>query len=138
MARRSDVLGLAVLGLLHDSPLHGYELRKRLSATLGMFRALSYGSLYPALRALVDRGWIVEQDASAVREPVAAPRRRWPASGAGSSTSSPPTARSTSSTPWPSPARRPGRTATSTSGSRSSPASTPPPGCASSRAGGPG
>ena len=61
MAKRSDVLGLAVLGLLHDSPLHGYELRKRLSATLGMFRALSYGSLYPALRGLVEHGWIVEQ-----------------------------------------------------------------------------
>jgi len=61
VAKRSDVLGLAVLGLLHDSPLHGYELRKRLSATLGMFRALSYGSLYPALRGLVEHGWIVEQ-----------------------------------------------------------------------------
>lgn len=72
MAKRGDVLGLAVLGLLHDSPLHGYELRKRLSATLGMFRALSYGSLYPALRDLVTRGWIVEQR-HAVREGASAP-----------------------------------------------------------------
>lgn len=72
MAKRGDVLGLAVLGLLHDSPLHGYELRKRLSATLGMFRALSYGSLYPALRALVEHGWIVEQQ-HAVREGATTP-----------------------------------------------------------------
>ena len=61
MARRGDVLTLAVLGLLHDSPLHGYELRKRLSATLGVFRALSYGSLYPCLKQLVAKGWISEQ-----------------------------------------------------------------------------
>ena len=31
MSRRSGVLELAVLGLLHESPLHGYELRKRLN-----------------------------------------------------------------------------------------------------------
>src|SRR5688572_32938810 len=42
MARRTDVLELAVLGLLHESPLHGYELRKRLNGVLGAFRALSY------------------------------------------------------------------------------------------------
>ena len=39
---------VAVLGLLHDSPLHGYELRKRLNLLLGWTRLLSYGSLYPA------------------------------------------------------------------------------------------
>ena len=60
MARRSDVLDLAVLGLLHDSPLHGYELRKRLSSVLGPFRALSYGTLYPCLKHLSDQGWITQ------------------------------------------------------------------------------
>ena len=63
MARKSGVLELAVLGLLHESPLHGYELRKRLNTLLGSFRALSYGSLYPALRELQARGYLVEQDA---------------------------------------------------------------------------
>lgn len=58
MSRRSDVLELAILGLLHDSPLHGYELRKRLNALLGVLRPLSYGTLYPALKGLLDRGWI--------------------------------------------------------------------------------
>jgi DNA-binding PadR family transcriptional regulator len=57
-ARRSAVLPLAVLGLLHDSPMHGYELRKRLSSVLGVFRALSYGSLYPCLRSLEAGGLI--------------------------------------------------------------------------------
>ncbi len=81
MARRSDVLTLAVLGLLHESPLHGYELRKRLSATLGMFRALSYGSLYPCLKGLLANGWVSEQAptpsvAPAVGHPLTGKRGR--------------------------------------------------------------
>ena len=52
-SRRSGVLEFAVLGLLHDAPMHGYELRKRLNGVLGSFRAPSrYGTLYPALKTL--------------------------------------------------------------------------------------
>jgi DNA-binding PadR family transcriptional regulator len=58
MSRRAGVLELAVLGLLHESPMHGYELRKRLNAMLGAFRAFSYGSLYPCLKELQRAGWI--------------------------------------------------------------------------------
>lgn len=65
MSRRSELLEFAVLGLLHESPMHGYELRKRLNAALGVFRALSYGTLYPCLRGLLDRGWIAEATAPA-------------------------------------------------------------------------
>ncbi len=65
MSRRSALLELAILGLLHESPLHGYELRKRLNTVLGAFRALSYGTLYPCLRELVARGWIAENTAVA-------------------------------------------------------------------------
>ena len=47
------VLDLAILGILHESPMHGYELRKQLTTKLGAFRAaISYGSLYPTLRRL--------------------------------------------------------------------------------------
>jgi DNA-binding PadR family transcriptional regulator len=60
MSRRSELLEFAVLGLLHESPMHGYELRKRLNAALGAFRALSYGTLYPCLRGLLDQGLISE------------------------------------------------------------------------------
>jgi DNA-binding PadR family transcriptional regulator len=60
MSRRSELLEFAVLGLLHEHPMHGYKLRKRLNAALGAFRALSYGTLYPCLRELLDRGLIVE------------------------------------------------------------------------------
>ena len=64
MARRGDTLELAVLGLLHEAPMHGYELRKRLNAVLGWGRLLSYGSLYPALKRMLKAGWIAEQSAT--------------------------------------------------------------------------
>jgi DNA-binding PadR family transcriptional regulator len=76
MVRRSDVLELAVLGQLRDAPLHGYELRKRLTALLGPFRAISYGSLYPCLRRLVHRGWIEADDAAAEPGVLAGRRAR--------------------------------------------------------------
>jgi DNA-binding PadR family transcriptional regulator len=60
VARRGETLELAVLGLLHESPMHGYELRKRLNAVLGWGRVLSYGSLYPALKKMLKAGWIAE------------------------------------------------------------------------------
>lgn len=62
------MLPLAVLGLLHDSPMHGYELRKRLSSVLGVFRALSYGSLYPCLRSLDTSGLIAADSGAAGAE----------------------------------------------------------------------
>jgi DNA-binding PadR family transcriptional regulator len=57
---KSATLELAVLGLLHDSPLHGYELRKRLNLLLGWTRLLSYGSLYPALKRMLRAGLVAE------------------------------------------------------------------------------
>jgi DNA-binding PadR family transcriptional regulator len=55
------MLELAILGLLHESPMHGYELRKQLATKVGAFRAaISYGSLYPTLRRLQSSGWITE------------------------------------------------------------------------------
>jgi DNA-binding PadR family transcriptional regulator len=59
-SQRSSVLELAVLGLLHETPMHGYELRKRLNSVLGAFRAFSYGSLYPCLKELLRQGLIAE------------------------------------------------------------------------------
>ncbi len=60
MASKGATLELAVLGLLHDSPLHGYELRKRLNLLLGWTRLLSYGSLYPALKRMLRAGLVTE------------------------------------------------------------------------------
>jgi len=52
------MLELAILGLLAEQPRHGYELKKRLSETLGPLWGISFGSLYPALRRLERSGAI--------------------------------------------------------------------------------
>ena len=53
MRSRSESLEFALLGLLSQGPLHGYELRKRLMAIFGPFRALSFSVLYPQLKRMV-------------------------------------------------------------------------------------
>lgn len=73
MSRRSGILEFAVLGLLRESPMHGYELRKRLNTSLGVFRAFSYGSLYPCLKTLVRQGWLTEEQSGRSLDPLAAP-----------------------------------------------------------------
>jgi DNA-binding PadR family transcriptional regulator len=50
------MLELAILGLLKERAMHGYELRKQLSQKLGLFWTVSFGSLYPTLRRLEKRG----------------------------------------------------------------------------------
>jgi len=52
------MLELAVLGLLVDNDLHGYELRKRLGELLGQRLSISFGSLYPALGRLEAAGLV--------------------------------------------------------------------------------
>lgn len=58
LTSRAQVLNLAILGYLNEGPQHGYALRKGLNLSLGTFRSLSYGSLYPALRRLEEAGYI--------------------------------------------------------------------------------
>ena len=73
MARRADILEYAILGMLGDGPLHGYELRKRLAIVLGPFRPLSYGSLYPALHRISARGLITGAEVTAAIDTSAPP-----------------------------------------------------------------
>lgn len=67
------VLDLAILGLLKEQDLHGYELKRRISDTLGVLSAVSFGSLYPALARL--------ERAGAVRVVEAATERLIPMTG---------------------------------------------------------
>ena len=60
MRSRGESLEFGFLGLLSDTPLHGYELRKRMGMILGPFRALSFSVLYPQLRRMVEAGLIEE------------------------------------------------------------------------------
>ncbi len=76
VGQRSRVLELAILGLLHQTPMHGYELRKRLNAILGPFRAISYGSLYPCLKDLLAQGLIAEETPEGPAKPLAGRRSK--------------------------------------------------------------
>lgn len=64
------VLELAILGLLKEQELHGYELKKRLVDTLGFVSGVSFGSLYPALSRLESAGAVKAVES---RGPTAAP-----------------------------------------------------------------
>ncbi|WP_340384134.1 PadR family transcriptional regulator [Streptomyces sp. SS7] len=65
------MLELAILGFLYDTPLHGYELRKRLTALTGHVRPVAESTLYPAIKRLERPGFLVRATEPGV---VAAPR----------------------------------------------------------------
>ncbi len=65
------MLELAILGLLKDQDLHGYELKKRLTEALGPLSSVSFGSLYPALSRLEHKGAL--EVATAEPEPALPP-----------------------------------------------------------------
>ncbi|MEU4583981.1 PadR family transcriptional regulator [Kitasatospora aureofaciens] len=46
------MLTLAILGFLYDQPLHGYELKSRITGLTGHVRPVSDGALYPAITRL--------------------------------------------------------------------------------------
>ncbi|HEV3400786.1 MAG TPA: PadR family transcriptional regulator [Acidimicrobiales bacterium] len=64
------MLELAILGLLKEQDLHGYELKKRLGESLGPLSSVSFGSLYPALGRL-ERAGAVETTAPRVEADLA-------------------------------------------------------------------
>ncbi|MER7772774.1 PadR family transcriptional regulator [Kitasatospora sp. NPDC096140] len=52
---------LAILGFLYDRPLHGYELRRHLSALSGHVQPISDGTLYPAIKRLETAGLLTRR-----------------------------------------------------------------------------
>jgi DNA-binding PadR family transcriptional regulator len=62
------MLDVAILGVLVEGDLHGYELKKRLGELLGPWSSVSFGSLYPALARLERGGYVIAQTGS--RSPV--------------------------------------------------------------------
>ncbi|HET6484020.1 MAG TPA: PadR family transcriptional regulator [Actinoplanes sp.] len=70
------MLELAILGLLQETPMHGYELRKELATKLGTIRAaISYGTLYPTLKRLQAAGWITESESDPTMIPPLTSKR---------------------------------------------------------------
>jgi PadR family transcriptional regulator, regulatory protein AphA len=45
-----------ILGLLSESPMTGYEIKKRLCETMSMIASPSYGAVYPTLHRLLNEG----------------------------------------------------------------------------------
>jgi DNA-binding PadR family transcriptional regulator len=54
----ADVIELAILGLLKERAMHGYELRQRLHELVGTRPTVSFGSIYPALNRLERNGQV--------------------------------------------------------------------------------
>lgn len=67
----SSMLDLATLGFLYEEPLHGYELRTRIAKLTGHVRAISHGTLYPAIKRMEKAGLLVRESQPGV---AAAPR----------------------------------------------------------------
>lgn len=65
------MLELAILGLLKERPVHGYELKKQLHEVFGDLWGVSFGSLYPALKRLERAGAITMEDDSTPGRPGA-------------------------------------------------------------------
>ncbi|MFE1954225.1 PadR family transcriptional regulator [Streptomyces sp. NPDC059524] len=55
------MLELAILGFLYDTPLHGYELRKHITALTGHVRPVAESTLYPAIKRLEKAGLLVRE-----------------------------------------------------------------------------
>ena len=60
----SAMLDMAILGLLEERDLHGYEIRRRLREHLGLLANVSIGSIYPALTRLEKSGAVVAVEGS--------------------------------------------------------------------------
>ncbi|MFE9118527.1 PadR family transcriptional regulator [Streptomyces sp. NPDC007172] len=55
------MLELALLGFLYEAPLHGYELRKRITALAGHVRPVGESTLYPAIKRLEKAGLLARE-----------------------------------------------------------------------------
>lgn len=65
-ARRGDVR-IAILRLLEEAPMHGYQIIQELSSRSGGAWSPSAGSIYPTLQQLADEGLVVATETSGKR-----------------------------------------------------------------------
>jgi len=68
------MLDMAILGLLEERDLHGYEIRRQLRDNLGLLANVSFGSIYPALTRLEKTGAVVATEGSVTHDVDVAPR----------------------------------------------------------------
>jgi DNA-binding PadR family transcriptional regulator len=58
-----------ILGLLMESPMSGYDIKKRVQSALGAATQASYGTLYPMLHKLLAEGAVEVQEIEQQRRP---------------------------------------------------------------------
>jgi DNA-binding PadR family transcriptional regulator len=63
------MLDMAILGLLEERDLHGYEIRRQLRDHLGLLANVSFGSIYPALTRLEKSGAVVATEGGTGPDP---------------------------------------------------------------------
>jgi DNA-binding PadR family transcriptional regulator len=56
--RGVHMLEYVVLGMLMEGVMSGYDLKKTIDSSVGIFYKASFGSLYPALKRLSDKGMV--------------------------------------------------------------------------------
>jgi DNA-binding PadR family transcriptional regulator len=64
------MLDMAILGLLEERDLHGYEIRRQLRDHLGLLANVSFGSIYPALTRLEKSGAVVATEGGGTTDPA--------------------------------------------------------------------
>ena len=74
------MLDMAILGLLEERDLHGYEIRRQLREHLGLLANVSFGSIYPALTRLEKSGAVVATEGASAGT-TAAPAAAAPPTG---------------------------------------------------------
>ena len=67
------MLDMAILGLLEERDLHGYEIRRQLREHLGLLANVSFGSIYPALTRLEKSGAVVATEGGSSEATTRAP-----------------------------------------------------------------
>ncbi|OMF37388.1 PadR family transcriptional regulator [Paenibacillus sp. FSL H8-0548] len=56
------MIELVILGMLIEGKMSGYDIKKVTEQTVGIFYKMSYGSLYPALKRLVQSEYVTEEE----------------------------------------------------------------------------
>jgi PadR family transcriptional regulator, regulatory protein AphA len=54
----------AILGLIRERPMSGYDLKRSVDRTIRHFWAASFGQIYPELKRLENAGWIDGESAA--------------------------------------------------------------------------
>ncbi|NJP11620.1 MAG: PadR family transcriptional regulator [Leptolyngbyaceae cyanobacterium RU_5_1] len=69
------MLEIATLGLLQKESLHGYRLKQQLELFIGSCVSVNYGTIYPLLRRLEERGAIAVLTEASTDDLPASPGR---------------------------------------------------------------